>query len=79
MSKKNRYKFKSQSSISAGGEKTQNRSSDVSVQHAEEYGIIRKDLIRLAVLNLLMLGAVIALFYTNKSSGYLERIFEKLF
>jgi len=47
--------------------------------HAAEYRIIRSDLIRLIVLNVIYLGAILALYYTNNQHHYLERWFEKLF
>lgn len=48
-------------------------------QHVAEYKIISKDLIRLVVLNGVMLAAVLVVYFTNRSSGYLERIFQHLF
>jgi hypothetical protein len=47
-------------------------------QHVAEYRIISKDLIRLIVLNGLMLAAVLVVYFTNRNSGYLERIFSNL-
>ena len=43
-----------------------------------EYHIIRHDLIRVVVVNLVFLAAVLALYYTNLHSGYLERWFDKI-
>jgi hypothetical protein len=45
---------------------------------AAEYKIIKFDLIRVLIMNLIFLAAVLVLYYTNLHSGYLERWFEKL-
>jgi len=45
---------------------------------ATEYGIIKWDLIRVGLINLIFLAGVLALYYTNLHSGYLERWFDKL-
>ena len=90
MSKKNRYKFRERS---AGAEHSNEfttviapsvaRGAAVSngamEMHAAEYRIISKDLIRLVVLNGVMLAAVLAIYFTNKTSSYLERMFQSLF
>ncbi len=47
--------------------------------HAAEYRIIKHDLIRVVILNLVYLAAVLALYYTNLKSGYLETLFTKIF
>lgn len=47
--------------------------------HAEEYSIIKHDLIRLLILNLVYLGLVLVLYYSNQKSHYLENWFGKLF
>ncbi len=47
--------------------------------HAEEYRIVRHDLIRVAVVNGLFLAAVLALYYSNKSNPFLEAWYQKLF
>lgn len=44
-------------------------------EHTQEYNIIQKDLVRLVILNVLFLGAVLAVYYTNNNSHYLEKIF----
>ncbi len=72
MSKKNRNKFQNQVS-------TPSPAAAAGNMHAGEYRIIRNDLIRVAILNLLFLAAVLALYFTNKQSGYIERIFNQLF
>lgn len=44
-------------------------------EHAQEYKIIQKDLVRLVILNTLFLAAILAVYYTNNTSHYLEKIF----
>ena len=53
-------------------------SGQVYVAHAAEYRIIRHDLVRVLVLNALYLIGILALFYTNAQSHYLERWFSRL-
>ncbi len=53
--------------------------SGAQAQHAAEYKIIRSDMIRLVVLNGIMLIAVLALYYVNKSSGIVEKLYSQLF
>lgn len=95
MSKKNRYKFRerpavpsSESSVNASVDKPTLQASgmrggatgaNAMNQHVAEYRIISKDLIRLVVLNGVMLAAVLVVYFTNRSSGYLERMFQSLF
>ena len=82
MSKRNRYKFQvreQNQSNRAASPASSGHKADASASHAAEYRIIRNDMIRLIALNGVMLAAVIVLYYTNRSSGYLERLFEKLF
>jgi hypothetical protein len=47
--------------------------------HAAEYRIIRNDLIRVAVVNLIFLAAVLIVYFTNRQSNYLEQIYSRLF
>lgn len=61
MSKKNRRQ--SSAPVSAP-----TASNDLTV----EYRIIKWDLVRVLILNLVFLAAVLALYYTNKNSGFLE-------
>jgi len=70
MSKKHRRQFNqsNQSAAPAAG------SNELSA----EYRIIKFDLIRVMVMNLVFLAAVLALYYTNLHSGYLERWFDKI-
>lgn len=92
MSKKNRYKFRDRdrnqshhspvSTASAHAPATHSAgqgTGGAAAQHVVEYRIIRGDMIRLVVLNGLVLAAVLVVYYTNRSSGYLERLFERVF
>jgi hypothetical protein len=45
----------------------------------EEYRIIRHDLLRVLIVNVIFLAGVLALYYSNLNSRYLDRWFEKLF
>jgi hypothetical protein len=47
--------------------------------HSVEYGIIKKDLIKVLFLNLVYLAAVLALYYTNLKTHYLDNWFAKIF
>ena len=44
---------------------------------SKEIKLIRKDFITVTVLNLLLLGVMIGLYFWNKSSGRLEQLFAK--
>lgn len=54
------------------------RSSGAFAQHAAEYRTIRNDMIRLVVLNGIMLIAVFVLYYANRSSGIVEKLYSQL-
>jgi hypothetical protein len=43
--------------------------------HAEEYQVIRHDLLKVVILNAVFLAGVLTLYYTNLHSHYLERWF----
>jgi len=47
-------------------------------QHATEYSIIRHDLIKLVILNAIYLAGVLAIYFTNVKSHYLEHWFERI-
>lgn len=90
MSKRNRNKFRDRdrhstqeqhhSPVMAPVSPARMSSADgAASQHAAEYKIISADMIRLVVLNAVILAAVLVVYYTNANSGYLERLFEKLF
>jgi hypothetical protein len=51
----------------------------VSRDHAAEYSIIKHDLLKVVILNAVYLAAILALFYSNKQSGFLEDWFSKIF
>lgn len=46
--------------------------------HAEEYAMVRHDLIRVALVNGVFLAAVLALYYANRSHPFLEIWYTKL-
>lgn len=91
MSKRNRNRFRDRErqtsnvsnespAIAPSNSAARMSSSDSATsQHAAEYKIISADMIRLVVLNAIILAAVLLVYYTNSNSGYLERLFEKLF
>ena len=85
MSKRNRYKFRDRDSVRSAVVEHRPVASPVAASsgaeaaHSAEYKIIRNDMIRLVVLNGIMLAAVLVVYFTNRSSGYLERLFERLF
>ncbi len=74
MSKKNRNKFQASNVSSPTG-----GSVAMAAASPAEYRIIRNDLIRVVVLNVLFLGIVLAVYATNLQSHYLERIYNQLF
>ena len=84
MSKRNRNKFKVRDSVTRSSDSSSLSSANQATgSHAigqvTEYKIITADLIRLVVLNSIVLALVLVLYYTNRSAGYLEQIFTKLF
>lgn len=83
MSKRNRNKFRDRdrqiSPVHTVSPVRMAAGDGAAGQHAAEYRVIKSDMIRLIVLNGIMLIAVFLLYYTNRSSGYLERLFEKIF
>lgn len=44
-----------------------------------EYAIIRHDLVKIFLLNILYLGAILALYYTNSKSHFLDNWFSSTF
>ena len=69
MSKKNKYQHLAKESVS--GESRY-------VSHEAEYRVIKSDLSRVFVMNVLYLGILLAIYFTNNQSHYLERWFEKV-
>lgn len=68
MSKKHKFSFSSSAS----------QNTSLSSEQVVEYKIIKKDLIRLAILNIVFLGIVLAVYYTNQDSQYLSKWFSSL-
>lgn len=81
MSRRNRNKFRVREEsprVNTSAIGSNSASSSAVASHAAEYKIISKDLIRLVVLNIVMFGAVLALYFANRSSGFLEKAFQNL-
>lgn len=55
------------------------RLDQASLSHVAEYKIIKHDLIKVVILNALYFAGVIALYFSNKQSGFLEKWFAKIF
>jgi hypothetical protein len=55
------------------------QTSQISQAHAIEYKIIKHDLIKVVGLNALYLAGVLALYYFNTQSHFLDKAFSKLF
>lgn len=82
MSKRNRRKFQlgqAQNRPAPTTIPSYNPGQSAQNQHAAEYQIISRDLIRVVIVNLIFLAAVLALYFTNRQSNYLEQIYSKLF
>ena len=82
MSRRNRNRFRSQDETRLTAPTTisqsQASSASASAHHAAEYKIISRDMIQLVILNGIMLIAVLALYYVNRSSGIVEKWFEQI-
>ena len=48
------------------------------LSHEAEYRIIKFDLIKVLVLNLVYLAVIISLYYANKGSGVIDKWFAKI-
>ena len=48
------------------------------LSHEAEYAIIRKDLTRVVILNVIYLGAILTLYFTDQKTQYLEHFFTKI-
>ncbi len=80
MSKRNRNKFRSRETAQQVSPSTNaTGTGGAMAQHAAEYKIINRDLIRLIVLNGIMLIALFALYYTNRQSGFVENLYHQIF
>lgn len=67
MSKKHKHSQENNSGFAGGG-----------LPHEAEYRIIKLDLIKVAVLNLVYLAAILGLYFINQKSGFLERWMGKI-
>ncbi len=81
MSKRNRNKFRSREteSVASPAPTSPANSGGAMAQHTAEYRVISRDLIRLIILNGIMLAAVFALYYANRQSGFVERLYYQIF
>lgn len=68
MSKKHKFSFSSSAS----------QNTSLSSEQVIEYKIIKKDLIRVAILNIVFLAIVLTVYYTNQDSQYLSKWFSNL-
>jgi hypothetical protein len=48
------------------------------LSHETEYGIIKMDLVKVVILNAVYLAAILALYYSNKQSHFLDNWFARL-
>lgn len=48
------------------------------LSHEAEYRIIKFDLVKVLVLNLIYLGVILGLYYVDKQSGLLDKWFARL-
>lgn len=48
------------------------------LSHEAEYAIIRRDLIKVVILNLVYLALILALYFANRKSGFLDHWFAKV-
>lgn len=49
----------------------------VGLSHDMEYKIIRSDLLKVLLLNVIFLAAMLTLYYTNNQHHFLEQLFSK--
>lgn len=56
----------------------QNFAGSTGSLHAAEYAIVRHDLLRVVVLNVVYLAVILTLYFTDQKSHYLEHWFSKL-
>lgn len=79
MSKKNRRKFQLSGQVNASAAPAAPRPVSAQNQHAAEYRIIRNDLVRVVIVNLVFLAGVLAIYFTNQKSNYLQQLYERIF
>lgn len=70
MSKKNKFKDLP---------KQQPEPVKIEASHAGEYSLIKSDLQRLLFLNIIYLGILLLIYYTNNQSKYLDKMFKGMF
>ncbi len=56
----------------------QQTQSNAGLSHDAEYKIIKFDLIKVVILNLVYLIGILALYYANQRSGFLDAWFSKV-
>ena len=71
MSKKNK-KFSGQMAVASAS------SASAGLSHADEYQIIKHDLIKVVALNLVYLAVILALFFGNQQTHFVDNWFAKL-
>lgn len=85
MSRRNRHRYRNRYQESRSQERSVDTGSSSSsspalaTSQAAEYKIISRDLARLVILNTIILAGLLVVFFTNRSSGYLEQLFQQLF
>ncbi len=81
MSKKNKRKFHTHQTYlepvknSSSPSPSSSAGETLADVHGTEYKVIKHDLIKVLVINAIFLAGVLALYYTNLQSGYLEKWF----
>ena len=75
MSKKNKHKYQYAAAVAPVSSEVMAASEH---EHAAEYRFVRNDLIRLLIVNLVFLAAMLALYFTNQKSHYLEQWFSRI-
>lgn len=53
--------------------------SPATTSQTAEYKIVKQDLLRVVILNSVILALVLVVYYTDKQSGYLERLYNNIF
>jgi hypothetical protein len=53
-------------------------SHHASISHEAEYRIIKFDLVKVIILNIIYLALILGLYYSNRQSGFLENWFAKV-
>ena len=66
-------------STSASAAAVPHSRTSLSAVHAGEYRNLKRELIRVVVLNTIILAALLALYYANQQSRIVERTYHQLF